>query len=165
MLTPQLLLTHLNYSEWASRRLLDAATSLPEEELKRDHGTSDKSVLGTLVHVFAADRHWLARVRLQDPGRFVEESDYSLEVLREQWPGIHVGWREWLSAQPEESLAEAIEYADLKGRPYATPRWQIVLHVVNHGTHHRGQAAGFLRRMGYRPQPLDLITFYRGLAT
>jgi len=38
-----------------------------------------------------------------------------------------------------------------------------VLHVVNHGTHHRGQAAGFLRAMGYVPPPLDLIAYYRTL--
>jgi uncharacterized damage-inducible protein DinB len=41
--------------------------------------------------------------------------------------------------------------------------WKIVLHVVNHGTHHRGQASGFLRAMGHVPPPLDLIAYYRTL--
>lgn len=163
MLTPQILNTHLLYSEWASQRLLADAAALSTEELTRDHGTADKSVLGTLVHIFAADRHWLARVQLRNPGRFIDESDYSLDVLRRDWPGIHQGWRDWLATLAPEALGEAIAYADLKGRPYSTLAWQIVLHVVNHGTHHRGQISGFLRRMGHRPQPVDLIAYYRGL--
>lgn len=161
MLTPQLLLSHLHYTEWASQRVLAAAAALPAEELTRDHGTADKSILGTLVHIFAADRHWLARVRLQDPGRFIEQSDHSLEVLQREWPAIHQGWRDWHATLTPQSTAEPIHYADLKGRPYATPAWQIVLHVVNHATHHRGQISGFLRHMGHRPQPLDLIAYYR----
>ena len=163
MITAQLLLSHLNYSEWASGRALAAAVELTPEELTRDQGTSEKSVLGTLVHVFAADRLWLARMRGQAAGPFVEESDYSLDVLRRDWPGIHAGWREWLASLTTYGFAKEIDYLDLKGRSHATLAWQIVLHVVNHGTHHRGQVSGFLRRMGRKPQPLDLIVYYRGL--
>jgi uncharacterized damage-inducible protein DinB len=56
-----------------------------------------------------------------------------------------------------------VSYRDLKGNPWRTPLWQIVLHVVNHATHHRGQAAGFLRALGHAPPPLDLIAYYRAL--
>jgi len=163
MLSEHLLLTQINYSEWASHRLLDAAATLETDELTRDHGTADKSVLGALVHTFAADRHWLARVRLQNPGRFIEESDYSLDVLRQDWPVLFQGWRVWLTSLSNEDLAAGIHYSDLKGRPFATPAWQIILHVVNHATHHRGQVSGFLRKMGHRPPPVDLIVYYRGL--
>ena len=163
MLTSDLLLTHLNYSEGALQRLLEAPSDLQPEELSRDHGTADKSVLGMLAPVLAADRHWLARVRGQEPELFIDESDYSLEVLRREWPAIHQGWRDWLATLSMEGIAGPIHYSDLKGRPYATPAWQIVLHVVNHGTHHRGQISRFLRRIGQRPRPLDLIAYYKGL--
>ncbi|HEY3441999.1 MAG TPA: DinB family protein [Paludibaculum sp.] len=163
MISAPLLLTHLNYSEWASIRLLDAATALEMEELTRDHGTADKSVLGALVHAFAADRNWLTRVRLQTPCRFIEESDYSLKVLRRDWPILFQGWREWLASLSPDDLAAEIRYLDFNGRPFATPAWQIILHVVNHATHHRGQVSGFLRKMGHRPPPVDLIVYYRGL--
>jgi uncharacterized damage-inducible protein DinB len=53
---------HLAYSAWASQRLVLAASELTEAELLRDFQTSDHSVLGTLVHTFAADRVWLARM-------------------------------------------------------------------------------------------------------
>jgi uncharacterized damage-inducible protein DinB len=50
---------------------------------------------------------------------------------------------------------------DLRGNTWTQPFWQLVLHVVNHATHHRGQVSGFLRAMGRVPPPLDLVAFYR----
>jgi uncharacterized damage-inducible protein DinB len=56
-----------------------------------------------------------------------------------------------------------IVYRDLKGRTWKQPVWQLVLHLVNHGTHHRGQVSGFIRAMGATPPPLDLVFYYREL--
>jgi uncharacterized damage-inducible protein DinB len=143
---------HMTYSAWASNRLTEAAASLPPDELTRDFQTADKSVLGTLVHVFAADRIWL---------QFVSDEDYRLEALQNEWPKIYDGWQNLLMGQVDASAGRVINYSDLKGNPHKTPLWQIVLHVVNHGTHHRGQAAGFIRSMGHTPPQLDLIAYYR----
>ncbi len=152
--------THFAYSAWASARLVGAAAKLSEEELNRDFGTADKSVLGTLVHTFAADRVWLARVRGNAPARFIDpERDMKLSVLQEDWPQVLAGWQEFLGGGTD--VAVPVSYMDLKGNSYTTPLWQIWLHVVNHATHHRGQASGFLRIMGHTPPPLDLIFYYR----
>src|SRR5678815_383424 len=153
---------HFAYAAWASARLVDAAGKLSEAELTRDFGTSDKSVLGTLVHTFAADRVWLARVRGNVPTRFIDvEQDMKMSVLEKDWPQVFAGWQEYLAGVGD--VAAPVSYKDLKGNPYTTPIWQIALHVVNHGTHHRGQAAGFIRTMGHTPPPLDLIFYYRQL--
>ena len=42
-----------------------------------------------------------------------------------------------------------------------SPLWQMVLHIVNHGTHHRGQITHMLRQLGQKPVNLDLIGYYR----
>ena len=153
---------HFGYTRWASARLVEAAGSLSAGELTRDFGTADKSVLGTLVHVFAADRVWLARVRGHAPGRFIDpERDMKMSVLENDWPQVLAGWQEHLGGVADVSAP--VSYKDLKGNAYATPLWQIALHVVNHGTHHRGQVSGFLRTMGHTPPPTDLIFYYRGL--
>ena len=155
---------HLEYSAWASARLLDAAKSLTPAELNRDFGTADRSVLGTLVHTFGADRAWLARVRQQPPAHYLSPEDYEFARLESAWPALHREWRQWAAGLTEEAVQSSVAYHDLKGNPWTTPLWQIVLHVVNHGTHHRGQVAGFLRGMGHTPPPLDLIAYYRSLA-
>jgi uncharacterized damage-inducible protein DinB len=154
--------THIAFTTWASRRLVEAAATLSEEELTRDFQTSDRSVLGTLAHVYAADRVWLGRIEGRPPARFLDpEVDLKLAVLQNQWPALLGRWGEWAAGLSDADAEAVIAYKDLKGNPYSSPLWQIVLHVVNHGTHHRGQVSGFLRSMGYAPPALDLIAYYR----
>ena len=155
--------THLDYTFWASRALVEAARGLTPEELGRDFGTADKSVLGTLVHIFAADRVWLARF-LGEPQRFTTPEDYHLPLLENDWPALAARWRQWAAGLTDDGALAVLSYSDMSGRRWNQPIWQLVLHVVNHGTHHRGQAAGFLRSMGYAPPKLDLVHFYRAQA-
>ena len=153
--------THLAYTTWAANRLLEAAAQLTPEELARDFGTSDKSVVGTLAHVFAADRIWISRVKGRPPAKFITPEDRDLAVLQREWPKVLAEWKEWAAGATDESLGTVCAYQDTRGNSYSSPLWQIVLHVVNHGTHHRGQVSGFLRSMGKVPPPLDLIAYYR----
>lgn len=153
---------HIEYSAWATRRLLDAAARLSPDELTRDFATSDRSVLGTLAHTFGADRVWLLRVTGR-PQQGLSEADRDFATIRREWPAVIDGWREWARGMTDETILAVLDYKDLKGNPWRQPLWQIVLHVVNHATHHRGQVSGFLRSMGHTPPPLDLIAYYRGL--
>jgi uncharacterized damage-inducible protein DinB len=149
------------YTAWASTRLLAAAGELSDEELNRDFGTADKSVLGTLVHVFSADRVWLGRVHGQSLGVVVTATDNRLGVLKNVWPGVLDEWKAWAAEQSEESVHTVLDYRDMKGHAWSSPLWQVALHVVNHATHHRGQVAGMLRALGHKPPVLDLMAYYR----
>ncbi|MGD0300303.1 MAG: DinB family protein [Bryobacteraceae bacterium] len=152
---------HLDYAAWASRRLLDCAAKLSEEELTRDFKTSHRSVLDTLAHVFAADRTWFGRIQGDPPASFINPEDRQLSVLEKEWPALQNRWKHWAAPLTDPDVQAKLAYRDMKGNPWEQPLWQILLHVVNHGTHHRGQVSGFLRAMGHNPPPLDLIAFYR----
>jgi|SRR5579871_3315882 uncharacterized damage-inducible protein DinB len=155
---------HLDYSAWASNRILDAASKLTPEELSRDFKTSDKCVASTLAHAFAADRVWLGRIQGNPPATFIDDNDRRFDVLKTEWPALHGRWKQWAAPLADQDVLAKISYKDLKGNAYQQPLWQILLHVVNHATHHRGQVSGFLRSMGHTPPPLDLIAFYRTLS-
>ena len=145
---------HISYSGWASRKLLDAALALPEEQQHRDFGVSHKSLFGTLEHIFVADRIWFART--VDPQ--VLESQEPLAVA---WPRLQQQWEDWAAALTDQDITRVIDYKDLRGNQHRTPVCQIALHVVNHATLHRGQAMGLLRQLGVAPPPTDLIFYYR----
>lgn len=152
---------HLAYSAWASGKLLDAARALDEEKQRRDLGVSHKSLLGTLEHIFFADRIWCARA--VDPAivgpAFAEFSPG--ETLATEWPKVQKRWADWAAPMNVADLLRIVEYKDIRGNAHSTPMWQIVLHVVNHATLHRGQAMGMLRQLGVAPPPTDLIFYYR----
>ena len=161
-MTVEVLRNHLNYTTWASRRLVDAASALDPQELTRDFATADHSVLGTLVHIYASDRAWLGRIQGNPPARYMDpEKDMHLAVLKNDWPALLERWKQWAALLTEESICKEISYVDTKGNAYVTPIWQIAFHLVNHGTHHRGQVSGFLRAMGHIPPPLDMLVYYR----
>jgi uncharacterized damage-inducible protein DinB len=161
----ELFANHVAYTEWASLRLLEAAAALSNEEVSRDFGTADKSVLGTLVHVFAADRVWFDRVTGAAPQPFVTPADHHLATLQREWPLLLARWKEWVGTLTDERCAGTISYRDLKGREWSQPLWQVILHVVNHATHHRGQVSGFLRSLGHAPPTVDAAAFYRESVT
>lgn len=150
----------LDYSAWATQRLMDTAAKLSEEELTRDFKTADKTVLDTLVHIYAADRIWLSRVLVEPRATFIDPEDRDLTLLQTEWPALHQRWKLWLRDFKDDDVLRVIEFKNTKGHAYAMPVWQILLHVVNHGTHHRGQVSGFLRAMDRMPPPLDLMAYY-----
>jgi uncharacterized damage-inducible protein DinB len=161
MLSVTALRDYLAYSAWASGRLVDAAAQLSLEQLTRDFGTADKSVLRTLVHVFGADRLWLQRMQGASPKSYLTAADYELSVLQNDWPTLHTRWLDWAAGLTDDAAAAEHSYTDMSGKPWRQPVWQLVMHVVNHGTHHRGQVAGFIRAMGQTPPPLDFTAYCR----
>jgi uncharacterized damage-inducible protein DinB len=160
---PDTLRLHIDYTVWASERILTAAAELSPDELTRDFSTADKSVLGTLLHVYGADLVWIERMHGTSLTERPYDSQASLATLQSEWPRVWERWRQYAGGLTDETADAKVEYRTFKGDPYSTPAWQIVLHVVNHGTHHRGQAAGFIRSMGKTPPGLDLTQYYRSL--
>lgn len=110
---------HLSYTAWASRHLVHAVENLPHDQLTYDFQTADRSILGTLVHIFAADRVWLGRVQGKNPAAFVSETDFHLSVFQTEWPQLHGKWLEWAAGLTDESVLQEVAYRDLKGNPYS----------------------------------------------
>jgi len=161
LVSADVLRSHIDYTAWASGLLVQAAGGLTQEELTRDFGTADKSVLGKLVHMFGADRLWLARLKGEPIPTYVTDADYHLAVLQNDWPALYRRWKAWAEGLTDEAAQAELSYTDMRGNPWRQPLGQLVLHVVNHGTHHRGQVSGFLRTMGHVPPKLDLVFYYR----
>ena len=145
--------THLQYSAWASRRLLDAALALDQEMLHREMNVSHKTMFDTLAHIYFGDRVWLERVvALPIP------AEAPLEIA---WPKVMEGWLEWADAPGDSDLERIVVFKDTQGNPHQSPVRQIVLHVVNHATLHRGQVMAMFRQLGLAPPPTDLMRYYR----
>jgi uncharacterized damage-inducible protein DinB len=150
------------YNSWANRRSLDACSTLSDEQFTRDIGSSFRSVRDTLSHVCEVEWLWLERWHGRSASSLRPASDFpTLESLRRRWQEVETGLIGYVDALKAEDIARVIEHKTTKGVPQAAPLWQMLQHLVNHGTYHRGQVATMLRQLGVTPNSSDLIFFYR----
>jgi uncharacterized damage-inducible protein DinB len=151
---------HLSYSAWASRKLVEAVGAVPDADMTKPVGVSHSSLVGTLAHILWADWLWFTRVvePMDKPGQ-------TREALETVWPELQDKWVAWAERASDPEINRVVEYQSiLDGQTARTSAWQIVMHVVNHATLHRGQVMGMLRQMGMAPPHTDLMNFYRELA-
>jgi uncharacterized damage-inducible protein DinB len=157
----ELLLAHLGYSAWATRRVLGACSVLTVEQLDKGMGASHSSILQTLRHIHDGERVWLRRLVEVDDDRLPRGSapEHSFEFLVQSWPGIWDGYRGWLEAVSDDDLALEVSTVLPDDAVFRVPRWQIVLHAINHSTFHRGQIVTMLRGFGVQPPNTDLTAY------
>jgi uncharacterized damage-inducible protein DinB len=151
-----------DYNSWANHRTLDASTSVSEEQFTRDLRSSFRSVRDTLVHIMLVEWLWLERWRGRSPDKYPPATDFpTLESVRRRWSEVERSLLEYIAALTQQDLDRVISHKTLAGVPQAAPLWQMLQHLVNHGTYHRGQVATMLRQLDAKPISTDLILFYR----
>lgn len=150
------------YNRWANRRILDAAGRLDAEAFGRDLGSSFPSVRDTLVHVLGAEWVWLSRWRGTSPAGIPES--WILRTLEEvwaRWGEVERDQTVFVSELGEADLARAVAYRNTQGESFTSTMGQMLRHVVNHSSYHRGQVVTMLRQLGAEAVSTDLIRFYR----
>jgi uncharacterized damage-inducible protein DinB len=154
----------IDYNYWARDRLLDAVATITPEQFIRPMGNSFSSVRDTVAHICAAERIWITRLKgekpqeLQKPDRLPD-----VDAARKEWAELEGEMREQLARLQPEAVERTIEYQDLRGNDQSDVLWQMLQHMVNHGTYHRGQITTMLRQLDAAPpKSMDLIAFYRG---
>lgn len=151
-----------DYNTWANHRALDACVALSDEQFTHDLGSGFRSVRDTLAHICGAEWLWLERWLGNSPTSLPPAAEFpNLDVLRARWEGIERNLRDYVARLKPEDLARIVHHKTTQGVPQAQPLWQMLQHVVNHGTYHRGQIATMLRQLGAKPISTDLIVFYR----
>lgn len=155
--------TLLDFHYWARDRALDAADGLTPEQFLRDLGSSFRSVRDTLTHLYSAEVNWHSRWQGVSPTTMLSPEQFpDVASLRAPWQDHERRMRAFVEGLGEEGIGRTFEYKMLDGRPGATVFWQMLQHVVNHGSYHRGQVTTMLRQLGAKPaRSMDLIAFYR----
>lgn len=140
----------LDHLEWAHRRTLAAV---------RD-GESGEA-LRLLSHVLAAERVWLRRLESGESSGLKIWPDLSHRECADLLAENVARLGRLVRSSSERDLQREVTYRNSEGREFRTPVGEILLHVLLHGAHHRGQIALRLRDAGEEPVNIDLITFVR----
>jgi uncharacterized damage-inducible protein DinB len=143
------------YDAWANERIFAATAALPREVLGQPLASGHETLFGTLLHLVGAVETWRVRAETgHDPAERTEQDVPDLAALAAWARAEATAMRAFLEALPEALLAEPMRYTT-GGVVRERPRWLVLVHLVNHGTHHRGELAAALTALGHSPGELD----------
>lgn len=150
------------FTRWANEQMLDACAALSADDFTRDMGNSFPSIRDTLAHVLSAEWVWVSRLEGTSPVSMPAEwKAYSREQIDAEWKGVAGRLERFAARLGDADVERAIDYRNIAGQPFTSTVGQILRHVVNHSTYHRGQVTTMLRQLGAKPPTTDLIHFYR----
>lgn len=153
----------LDYHLWARERALAAVAALTPEQFLRDVNNSFASVRDTIAHLYGADEVWLQRWRGGTPSGLPPAQQFAdLAALRAAWARLDPDLRAFVHGLDAAALARPLTYRAFNGQEATLTFEQMLSHVVNHGSYHRGQLTTMLRQLGVPPPPsTDLVAFHR----
>lgn len=161
MTTRHYLAQLLRYNSWANDRLLDA---IPHNVLDVSMQSSFPSIRKTVLHIWDAEWVWFERVNGRSPGlvdheQFEGPFEDALRLLREQ----EDAWITLVESLTDNELTRSITYKNLtSGKEFTRTIDEIVMHVCNHSTFHRGQIVTMLRANGADTIPGTDMAIYFG---
>ena len=142
-----------------NRKLWDRYVSqLSDEQFSQQATYSHGSVRDQLVHLMSVDEVWFSELRGVEPSELSSAANLDdRDIIRTHWDKVEQHMREYLAALRDEVLFDTpIEEPD-EDRDLIV--WQVLLHVVNHGTDHRAQLLRSLNNLGVETTWQDYI-FY-----
>lgn len=154
------------YNHWVNDRMLALVEQVPTDRLQEQMGGSFDSIQGTAAHILQGESFYYYRWIGQLQPRDRRPSDRrTIAELRQLWTEHRALIDEFLGNLTPEQLYTPLRYGRRNGEAtYELPLWQVMLQMVNHGTHHRAELADMLTRVGLEPPPTDLIVYYEELA-
>ena len=158
------LITHLyEYNEWANKRLLDATAGLTDKQLASERGGSRGSLAENLAHLVNTQVGWSDVIAETDftPQPPLPEREI-IAALRQRFAESHDRLRQITGGLTDESLA-AVVHRERGGQIHGYPRWQMLMHLANHGTQHRAEIGLSLLALDASPGDLDAIYFFPDL--
>ena len=151
------------YNVWAHKKIMDAVLSIPVEKQKAEIPSSFSSLEKTILHLWDAESIWWQRMKLHE--RLMIPSENFKGTTVEAVNGLlsqSTLWEEWVNNVSDNMLEHVFEFRNKKGDQIKMPIWQMLFHVFNHGTYHRGQLVNMFRQLGVEKIPgTDFSTFVR----
>lgn len=127
----ELIKTYIEYHLDMTRHVWDSIDQITDEQFLADDAYSRGSIRNLMVHLFSTDRRWLTGIKdAEDVGHLNFEDFQTKAMAREAFEKIAKDLADYISTLTEADL-------NAPNNKIAEPRWQILLHLINHGTDHR----------------------------
>jgi len=163
MLTTKTARMLARYNHWANRVMFDAVAALPPGEPEKERNSLFRNMVHTLNHNYVIDLIWQAHLEGREHG-FTARNTKEHPPLDDLWKkqqAIDDWYVTWSDRVSDAALDERIEFTLIGGNKGAMTRGEILLHIVNHTTYHRGFAADLFYQVPATPPTTDLPVYLR----
>ncbi len=144
------------YDRWATLRILAVIDGVPDEAWGATGVVGDRGLGSILVHGLGAHQRWRHGLAVTGERPRPEQDPLPAPAgLAAAWAAEWDALEAWLDGLPRDWLEQ---------RGGNVPYWQMLAHVVNHGTQHRSEAAALLTAIGRSPGDLDMIFYSQAIA-
>lgn len=151
------------YSWWAQHKIWQCTLTVSDEDFVKPLDYSVGSLHQQVVHVLWAEDIWYSRIHsLPRP----DHSHLTLptrEDVRAAWDAVEGRWKAYVEALTPLELERVVTFPRGNGEQLSLPVWQIIAHMVNHGTDHRGQMLRIIHDMGGETFEQDMFFYLREL--
>jgi uncharacterized damage-inducible protein DinB len=150
-------LSLVRYKAWADELTLTAAAALPPGELVRERATAFKTIIATLNHSYVVDLIWQANLDGREHGFSTRRVIVHPEIatLTAAQKKANEWLAEWADAQTDSSLRSPVSFKLVSGEAGTLRRGEILLHIVNHATYHRGFVSDLFYQIPVKPPTTD----------
>jgi uncharacterized damage-inducible protein DinB len=150
------------FHHWATGKVFDALATVSSPQLDQKWGGSFDTGRGLLEHVVGADTLWIDRLNGTSPKALPNyPRSFAGSGFRDAWLEIESRQRRFIETLTAAQLAEDFTYTNLKGETTTWPLADVLFHIVNHGSYHRGQITQLLRDLGMSAPSTDYIVFLK----
>lgn len=152
--------TLYDYNYWAQERILRQVAHLSTAQYQADAGFSWGGVGGTLAHLLGTERSWRSRWQGTEGAAPTPPAFDTAAAYGAAWEENRAQMRAYLDTLRDDELDREVAYVR-SGQRYSHALWTQLVHVVNHGTQHRGEIGVMLTNLGHSPGDIDFSAFMR----
>lgn len=157
----EILVQFAAYNLWANQRLIKPINSIEAGLTEQQINSSFGSIKFTLRHLKDVEWIWWQRMKLVE-SIIVDEKDQSVEEVLKELVNYSQLWLEWVEKSTVVAFEHEFVYRNTKKEQFKQPIFQMLLHLFNHQTYHRGQLVTMLRQVGVTKIPAtDFIEWCR----
>lgn len=163
IMTKQYFIELADYNIWANNLQCDWLEQLSEEQWKQPIISSFNSIQETVLHVISAENVWLQRLEKEANPVWLQSSYTGTKAEHiALWKSLSQKLKDFTIDMDEAILKEDLAFSRLNGDAYSMPHYQVLAHIFNHSTYHRGQLITMLRQTGFTAVgSTDMLGYFR----
>ena len=158
----QLLQQYAAYNIWANKKITETANQLSEEQINKGIVSSFPSVYKTVLHLMEVESVWWERLQLVENTMLSGWFTGDFDELSKKLLGLSQQWHDWIQNTNDVNISHVFAYQNSKKEQFKQPVYEMLLHLFNHQTFHRGQLVTMFRQLGVdKIPPTDFIVWSR----